>query len=113
MVGIATALAIEPNLPRRWQLGQSDAPALKPITWKNKPVASSAHIAAVRYQLVCLSRRRRTAPNVSPLWAIVSSQISEKRSARRYRRWMAERNRHPDDSRQPGSQTSAAAAVDA
>lgn len=91
MAGIATALAIEPNLPRNWKLGKNDAPALKPITWKNKPVASSAHMAAVRYQLVRLSRRRRTAPNVSPVWALLTSQISAKRSARRYRRWMAAR----------------------
>ncbi len=91
MAGIATALAIEPNLPRNWRLGKADAPALKPITWKNKPVASSAHMAAVRYQLVRLSRRRRTAPNVSPLWALVTSQIAATRNARRYRRWMTER----------------------
>ena len=91
MAGIATALAIEPNLPRNWQRGGSDAPKLRPITWKNKPVASSAHMAAVRYQLVRLSRRRRTAPDVSPLWALVTSQLSAKRSARRYRRWMAAR----------------------
>jgi 2,4-dienoyl-CoA reductase-like NADH-dependent reductase (Old Yellow Enzyme family) len=91
MAGIATALAIEPNLPRNWQLGRSDAPKLKPITWKNKPVASIAHMAAVRYQLVRLSRRRRTVPNVSPLWALVTSQLSAKCDTRQYRRWMAER----------------------
>lgn len=91
MAGIATALAIEPNLPRNWKLGKNDAPRLKPITWKNKPVASSAHMAAVRYQLVRLSRRRHTAPNVSPVWALLTSQISAKRSARQYRRWMAAR----------------------
>lgn len=91
MAGIATALAIEPNLPRRWKQGWNDAPVLKPITWKNKPVASSAHMAAVRYQLVRLSRRQRTAPNVSPVWALLTAQISAKRSARQYRRWMAAR----------------------
>ncbi len=91
MAGIATALAIEPNLPRNWKLGKNDAPTLKPITWKNKPIASSAHMAAVRYQLVRLSRRRRTAPNVSPVWALLTAQISAKRSARQYRRWMAAR----------------------
>jgi 2,4-dienoyl-CoA reductase-like NADH-dependent reductase (Old Yellow Enzyme family) len=91
MAGIATALAIEPNLPRNWKLGKNDAPRLKPITWKNKPVASSAHMAAVRYQLVRLSRRRRTAPNVSPAWALLTSQMSAKRSARQYRRWIAAR----------------------
>lgn len=91
MAGIATALAIAPDLPRNWRLGKADAPALKPITWKNKPVASSAHMAAVRYQMVRLSRRRRTAPNVSPLWALITAQVEAKRNARRYRRWMAAR----------------------
>lgn len=91
MAGIATALAIEPNLPRHWQRGRSDAPALKPITWKNKPVASSAHMAAVRYQMVRLGRRRRTVPDVSPLWALVTSQVAAQCSARRYRRWVAAR----------------------
>lgn len=91
MAGIATALAIEPNLPRRWRLGEPDAPTLKPITWKNKPVASTAHMAAVRYQLVRLSHRRRTAPKVSPVWALITAQMHARRRARQYRRWMAAR----------------------
>jgi 2,4-dienoyl-CoA reductase-like NADH-dependent reductase (Old Yellow Enzyme family) len=92
MAGIATALAVEPNLPRHWRMGGTDAPALKPITWKNKAVASVAHMAAVRYQLVRLSRRRRTAPGVSPVWALIVSQVDAQRRARHYRRWMATRS---------------------
>lgn len=92
MAGIATALAIEPGLPRAWKMGRDDAPALKPIEWKNKPVASSAHMAAVRYQLVRLGRNRRTNPRVSPVWALLTSQFDAKRNARAYRRWMAGRD---------------------
>lgn len=91
MAGIATALAIEPNLPRNWRAGRTGVPTLKPIAWKNKPLASSAHMAAVKYQLTRLSRRRRTAPGVSPLWALLVSQMDAKRRARQYRRWMQER----------------------
>lgn len=91
MAGIATALAIEPNLPRNWRLGKLVVPMLKPITWKNKPIASSAHMAAVRYQLARLSCRRRTVPNVSPVWALIVSQVDAKRRARRYRHWMSGR----------------------
>lgn len=91
MAGIATALAIAPDLPRRWRDGKSDAPALKPITWKNKPLASSAHMAAARYQLARLSRRRRTAPNVSPAWALLCAQVEGARRARQYRRWIGPR----------------------
>ncbi|MBS0220831.1 MAG: NADH:flavin oxidoreductase/NADH oxidase family protein [Proteobacteria bacterium] len=91
MAGIATALAIDPHLPSHWRLGKSDAPKLKPITWKNKPIASSAHMAAVRYQLVRLGRQRRTAPTVSPTWALLISQMQARCSARQYRLWMVER----------------------
>jgi 2,4-dienoyl-CoA reductase-like NADH-dependent reductase (Old Yellow Enzyme family) len=91
MAGIATAIAIQPDLPNRWRKGGDDAPALKPITWKNKPLASSAHMSAVRYQLARLSRGRRTAPNVSPLWALVTAQLEAKRWAKRYRGWVAQR----------------------
>src|SRR5690606_36924908 len=51
MAGIATALAIRPALPRRWRQGHADAPGLRPIRWKNKPLASATHMAAVRYQM--------------------------------------------------------------
>lgn len=91
MAGIATALAIDPGLPRKWKQGQADAPALKPITWKNKPIASAAHMAAVRYQLVRLGDRRRTAPKVSPIWALITAQMAARRHTRRYRHWMAQR----------------------
>ena len=91
MAGIATALAIDPALPRNWRLGRADAPALKPIAWKNKQLASTAHMAAVKYQLTRLSRRQRTAPGVSPAWALVLSQVSARRRAKRYRRWMETR----------------------
>ncbi|GLC26993.1 NADH:flavin oxidoreductase/NADH oxidase family protein [Roseisolibacter agri] len=91
MAGIATAIAIQPDLPERWRRGGDDAPALRAITWKNKPLASSAHMSAVRYQLARLSRGRLTAPNVSPLWALITAQLAAKRRARRYRRWITAR----------------------
>lgn len=91
MAGIATALAIEPDLPRNWRSGRADVPVLRPIAWKNKQLASTAHMAAVKYQLVRLARRRRTAPGVSPAWALALSQAATRCRARRYRRWMERR----------------------
>jgi 2,4-dienoyl-CoA reductase-like NADH-dependent reductase (Old Yellow Enzyme family) len=48
LVGIGTALAIDPFLPRDWRLGKNNAPELRPITWKNKTLASLANMAAVK-----------------------------------------------------------------
>lgn len=92
MVGIATALAIDPGLPRKWQQGHLVAPALQtPIGWKNKALAAAAHMAVVKYQLARLSRRQGARVQVSPLWALLLSQVSAAVQARRYRRWMRQR----------------------
>ncbi len=40
MAGIATALAVEPNLPRHWREGRDSHPQLPPIRWKKKPLAA-------------------------------------------------------------------------
>ncbi|GAB2484569.1 NADH:flavin oxidoreductase/NADH oxidase family protein [Comamonas humi] len=88
MAGIATALAIEPGLPRQWQLGAAPAPMLRPIAWRNKPLAAMAHMAAVRYQLARMSRQRQPKPRVSPLWALIVSQAHARCRARGYRRWI-------------------------
>lgn len=91
MVGIATALAIDPDLPQHWQQGRDPAPTLRTIDWRSKPLAASAHMAAVKYQLGRLSKRRPTAPGVSPVWALLLAQAAAKCRARRYRRWVADR----------------------
>jgi 2,4-dienoyl-CoA reductase-like NADH-dependent reductase (Old Yellow Enzyme family) len=91
MVGIGTALAIDPNLPRDWQLGLGSAPQLPPITWNNKVLASLANMAVVKYQLHKLSQGRDSQPGVSPLWALVKQQVKDLLRTRQYRRWMAQR----------------------
>jgi 2,4-dienoyl-CoA reductase-like NADH-dependent reductase (Old Yellow Enzyme family) len=91
MVGIGTALAIEPNLPRDWQLGLGSAPQLPPITWKNKVLASLANMAVVKYQLHKLSQGRDSQPGVFPLWALLTQQVKDIFRTRQYRRWMTQR----------------------
>ena len=89
MAGIGTALAIDPYLPRDWQQGKQNAPELAPITWKNKPLASLAYMAVVKYQLVKHSVKRRARPGVSPLWALLLNQVDNTLRSRKYRRKMS------------------------
>ncbi|WP_296228674.1 NADH:flavin oxidoreductase/NADH oxidase family protein [Ralstonia sp. UBA689] len=91
MVGIATALSIDPNLPRDWHAGKNNAPALRPITWKNKVLGSLANMAVVKFQLKRLSEGRGADPRVSPLRALLLQQWVTSCQTRRYRKWMAER----------------------
>lgn len=91
MVGVAAALAVEPALPRLWREGRDAGPALKPVTWRSKPLASLAHMAAVKHQLTRLGRGARPQPGVSPAWALLKSQLEASRRTRRYRRWIGQR----------------------
>ncbi|MBB3002727.1 2,4-dienoyl-CoA reductase-like NADH-dependent reductase (Old Yellow Enzyme family) [Paraburkholderia tropica] len=90
MVGIGTALAIDPTLPHAWRAGRDEVPALAPIAWKNKSLASLANMAAVKFQLQRLSVGKRTDPNVSPLRALIVQQVAEAARTRRYRRWITQ-----------------------
>ena len=88
MAGIASALALAPDLPRRWQAGEDAAPALPPIRWKHKLLAARAYMASIKYQMRELSRGRATRPRVSPLRALLLERLDVTRRTREYRIWM-------------------------
>ena len=89
--GLATALAVEPALPRAWRDGRAPSAALPAVRWKRKPLAALATMALVKFQMRQLSRGRVTNPGVSPLRALVIDQVNSARLAKQYRRWMAAR----------------------
>ena len=89
LVGMATALAIEPNLPRLWNGGVEVAPVLRPVNFKNKVVGAAAVMAMVKAQLIRLSRGRRPKPDISPFWTLLLQQVGSKLRTRQYRRWAA------------------------
>ncbi len=92
MLGMATALAIEPNLPRRWQAGEEAAIAPIVVAWKNKALASAATQSVVKKQLTLLSHGKPTRPGVSPFLALLGNQLKTKRQSREYRRWISQRS---------------------
>ncbi|RBJ82264.1 2,4-dienoyl-CoA reductase [Pseudomonas sp. MWU12-2534b] len=92
MVGIGTALAIDPHLPRDWRQGKDNAPQLPPLTWKNKTLAALATMAVVKFQLHKLSRAKKTHPGVSPLRALILQQLAMAWRTRQYRRWVEKRS---------------------
>lgn len=85
MAGIATALSINPRLPADWERGREDAPTLRPIRWKTKPLASLANMAMVRFQLRRMSRGQAAAPRVHPAWALVGDQARAACLTRQYK----------------------------
>ncbi|WP_047250262.1 NADH:flavin oxidoreductase/NADH oxidase family protein [Chromobacterium subtsugae] len=88
MAGMATALAINPNLPNAWRSDATAAPRLRAIPWKNKVLASVGYMAMVKYQLRRLSQGKRARPDVAPALALLQQQWDAKIRTGRYRRWI-------------------------
>ncbi|HXA48577.1 MAG TPA: 2,4-dienoyl-CoA reductase, partial [Burkholderiaceae bacterium] len=91
MAGIATAMAIDPALPRAWRDGADTHPQMPPIRWKRKPLAALATMAVVKFQMRQLSRGRAPNPGVSPLRALIVDQFNTLRMTKKYKAWMAGR----------------------
>lgn len=94
MAGMATALAIDPSLTNKWikHLNEQASAALKPITWKNKTLASVANMAQVRMQLRRLSKGKSTQPN-RPYWlSLIQDQLANKKNIKAYKAHMAKRD---------------------
>lgn len=90
VVGLATALAIEPELPRQWTAGQEVEVAPIVVPWKNRALASLALASVVKKQLGLLSQGKRTNPQASPLMALLGSQLKARRQTRAYREWVSQ-----------------------
>ncbi|EQC45054.1 oxidoreductase, FAD/FMN dependent [Bacteriovorax sp. BSW11_IV] len=94
VVGIATALAINPSIPNDWKLGNSkdNTPSLRPITWSNKALASMANMAMVKYQFNRMIKGKKTVPNISPLKAFIIDRMNAYRNTKLYKKWLVQKN---------------------
>ncbi|MFI2472913.1 NADH:flavin oxidoreductase/NADH oxidase family protein [Nocardia xishanensis] len=94
LIGIATGLAVTPDLPSRWREGLEAAGTLKPVTWSDKSLASATEMAMVRYQMRRMAAGKNPALGVHPAWALVADQRVQSRALRRYSRWLGSTERH-------------------
>lgn len=88
IVGIATALAAVPDLPRAWQAGHEPTAAMPAVDWKDKALVSLARMALVRRRLHALARGAGALASYSPAFTLVIDQLRGARLTRRYRAWL-------------------------
>jgi 2,4-dienoyl-CoA reductase-like NADH-dependent reductase (Old Yellow Enzyme family) len=88
VVGMATALAAAPDLPREWQAGREPAASLPAVDWKDKVLTSLARMALVRRRIHALGRGGADTTSYSPLFTLVLDQLRGVKLSRRYRAWM-------------------------
>jgi 2,4-dienoyl-CoA reductase-like NADH-dependent reductase (Old Yellow Enzyme family) len=88
MVGMATALAMNPALPLAWREGHAlDAP--RPVNkLKNKVLAALATMALIKRQLHRIGDGQQPKPGLSAVMSLLLDQLRTKRLTRHYRRWL-------------------------
>ncbi|ANH67822.1 2,4-dienoyl-CoA reductase [Mitsuaria sp. 7] len=86
VVGLGTALAYEPDLPRRWTTAEAVAQPVA-VNWKNKAIGGLAMMALARRQLRRMADGAAPTRHVSPFFTLVLDQWRASRLKRRYLRW--------------------------
>jgi 2,4-dienoyl-CoA reductase-like NADH-dependent reductase (Old Yellow Enzyme family) len=91
LIGMATAMAVTPDLPNRWRAGLEPAERLEPVTWSDKTLASAASMSLARHQMRRITRGQDPAGKTHPLYALVCDQRTQRRALGRYRTWLETR----------------------
>lgn len=84
LVGIATALAFEPNLINQWQSGEQQQANVLNATFKDKTLRALAQMAIVRRQLVRVASGKRPQRRQCSIFTVVKDQIRSAKLTKRY-----------------------------
>ena len=91
VVGMATAMAVTPELPDRWRHGREATERLKHVGWSDKTLASAASMALVRHQMRRITRGEHPTGKTHPVHALICDQRNQRRALSSYRDWLKSR----------------------
>ena len=89
IVGIARALASDPNLPKNWREGRNADVELPECGWKNRSLAGLAVMGLTKAQIERMAKGKKPGDGGSAAAALLADQVRAARRARRYRKWRA------------------------
>lgn len=92
LVGMGSALAVDPELPNVWRTDADAKVVLAPVAIKDKALASAASMARVRQQLRRLGDGKKTRPSMSPVLAYIREEVHKRGALKRYSTWLQTRN---------------------
>jgi 2,4-dienoyl-CoA reductase-like NADH-dependent reductase (Old Yellow Enzyme family) len=87
LVGMATALASQPDLPALWRANGEHVVDVPSVHWKDKVMAAVARTAIVKRQLRLMGAERPLSPSLSAFGSLLIDQVRGRLLTRRYRRW--------------------------
>ncbi|MGS2721323.1 NADH:flavin oxidoreductase/NADH oxidase family protein [Paraglaciecola aestuariivivens] len=86
LVGMASALALTPNLPNQWQNDPEQLGQIPVVNWKDKTLSGLATLAVIKQQLRRIAANRPTQFKSSALWALIVDQVRSARLTKRYKK---------------------------
>jgi 2,4-dienoyl-CoA reductase-like NADH-dependent reductase (Old Yellow Enzyme family) len=92
VVGMGTAIATTPELPKHWRSGGEHGESLRAVRWSDKTLASAASMALARHQMRRVTRGKDPRGRTHPLHALVCDQRAQRKALARYREWLASRS---------------------
>lgn len=90
LLGLARALASDPDLPRNWREGINPEVALPQVGWSNKSLAGLATMGLTKAQIERMAAGKAPGDGGWPLKALIADQIRAAKRAKRYRAWRSE-----------------------
>ena len=90
LVGMASALAMTPDLPNRWQQGAAIEGTIPVVGWKDKTLSGLATMAIIKRQLRRIGAGAKPQRNASPFWSLLTDQIRAAKLSKRYRKQYAD-----------------------
>ena len=87
LVGMASALAYTPDLPKQWLAHPLRVGFIPSVNWKDKTLSAIAVMALIKQQLRRVSRGKRPKTSSWAWWALINDQIRLARLTKRYRKY--------------------------
>ncbi|MGP9518181.1 NADH:flavin oxidoreductase/NADH oxidase family protein [Psychrobacter sp. AOP7-C1-14] len=84
VVGMGTALAMNPSLPNDWKNDSSLSAHNPVVRWKDKTLSAVATMAVIKRQLQHMGQGKSSKPNTSPIFSLISDRIRIRKLTKRY-----------------------------
>lgn len=88
LVGMASALAYDPALVRRWQSETNAVGFVPSVAWKDRALSSLANMALVKRQLQRIGAGKSTSRRHSPILSLIMDRIRLAQLTKQYRKWI-------------------------
>lgn len=89
IVGMGTALAMNPSLPNDWQNDEQLSAHDPKVQWKDKTLSAIATMAVIKRQLQRMGQGKPPKPKASPIFSLINDRIRLNKLTKRYQDYLA------------------------